>query len=82
MNVLYSMWEDWNITPAKKEEPYVNGFEVSDEEIEEQAMEMWEEEVARLSRQRDDLLFAGKVKEAEDIECRIAELDQLLGYEE
>ena len=45
-------------------------------------MEMWEEEVARLSRQRDDLLFAGKVKEAEDIECRIAELDQLLGYEE
>ena len=68
------------MTPSKKEGSYVNGFEVSDEEIEEQAMEEWEEEAARLSRQWEDLPFSGKVKEAEDIEWRLAELDELLGY--
>lgn len=38
-----------------------------------------EEEYARMSRQREELLAAGKVKEARDIDLRLQELEDLMG---
>ena len=41
--------------------------------------EEMEEEYARMSRQREELLAAGKVKEARDIDLRLQELEDLMG---
>jgi len=38
-----------------------------------------EEEYARLSRQREDLLAAGQTKQARDIELYLRELEEMMG---
>lgn len=54
------------------------GYTADEGEIMERAKEAAEEEYARLSRQAEDLRFAGKVKAAEEIEAQLEELEQLL----
>lgn len=60
--------------------PILNGQPVPDEdEFDGATIEEMEEEYARMSRQREDLLAAGRVKEAQDIERHLQELEDLMG---
>ena len=60
--------------------PILNGQPIPDEdELDEATIEEMEEEYARMSRQREELLAAGKVKEAQDIDLRLQELEDLMG---
>lgn len=60
--------------------PILNGQPIPDEnELDAAAIEEMEEEYARMSRQREDLLAAGKVKAARDIELHLKELEELMG---
>ena len=60
--------------------PVLNDYIVPDEdELDEVTIEEMEEEYARMSRQREDLLAAGKVNEARDIELRLQELEEMMG---
>lgn len=60
--------------------PILNGQPIPDEnELDAVAIEEMEEEYARMSRQREDLLAAGKVKAAQDVEFHLKELEQLMG---
>lgn len=53
--------------------PILNGQPISHEdEFDEVTIEEMEEEHARMSRQREDLLAAGRVKETQDIETPFA----------
>lgn len=59
--------------------PILNGQLIPDEDdLNEEAIEEMEEEYARLSRQMEDLLAAGKVKQARDIEQYLKDLEETM----
>lgn len=63
--------------------PMFNGQTLPEDEVlMEEALEELEEELARLLRQRDDLLFAGKFKQAQDLDSRITEVEDLIAGSE
>ena len=60
--------------------PVLNGQLFPEEdELDGQVIEEMEEEYARLSRQREDLLAAGQTKQARDIELYLRELEEMMG---
>lgn len=59
--------------------PALNGQALPEEdELNEMALEELEEELVMLSRQYEDLLAAGKVNQARDLEHRMSEVEDLI----